>query len=128
MVLLPGVKTSTAPIKFGLDEEFDKKAYEALPEWLRNMIARSPEYQNYVAPEVTRASTADRLNERLAVADSWDPEPSAAKVKEPAAAKVEEPPAESKPKRTSVRPGAESTRPAPKKEDEEDLADDDIPF
>ena len=53
-----------APIKFGLEDGLDRNAYDELPEWLRNIVARSPEYQQAVAPEMQRPTDV-RLKEHL---------------------------------------------------------------
>jgi hypothetical protein len=37
-------QTLSDPIIFGLDGDFDRRAYEALPQWLQTIVARSPEY------------------------------------------------------------------------------------
>jgi len=36
------MRTMNAPIIFGLEDGLDRKAYDDLPEWLRNIVARSP--------------------------------------------------------------------------------------
>jgi hypothetical protein len=50
----------TAPVKFGIGEGFDRNAYEALPEWLRTIVAKSPEYQKAVASETPQGPTDER--------------------------------------------------------------------
>ena len=57
------VETVTAPIQFGFEDGFSRDAYNELPEWLRNIVARSPEYQRAVSPET--GSTDDRLKAHL---------------------------------------------------------------
>jgi hypothetical protein len=64
-------QTVTAPIKFGIEDGFDRNAYDALPEWLRNIVARSPEYQSAVAPEIAQGSTDERLKAHLGA--RWQP-------------------------------------------------------
>jgi len=59
------LETVNAPIKFGIEDGFDRNAYDALPEWLRNIVARSPEYQKAVAPETPQGSTDERLKAHL---------------------------------------------------------------
>ena len=59
------LETVNAPIKFGIEDGFDRNAYDALPEWLRNIVAKSPEYQKAVAPETAQGSTDERLKEHL---------------------------------------------------------------
>jgi hypothetical protein len=51
------MRTTNAPVVFGLEDGLDRKAYDDLPEWLRGKIALSPEYQKAVAPETARGST-----------------------------------------------------------------------
>jgi hypothetical protein len=41
----------SAPIVFGFDDGFDKQSYDGLPNWLRTIVARSPEYTRAINPE-----------------------------------------------------------------------------
>jgi hypothetical protein len=50
--IAPKTRPATAPITFGFDDGFDSEAYGQLPEWLRTIVARSPEYQRVVASEM----------------------------------------------------------------------------
>jgi hypothetical protein len=59
------IPTVTAPITFGIEDGLDRNAYDALPEWLRNIVAKSPEYQRAVAPETPQGSTDERLKAHL---------------------------------------------------------------
>jgi hypothetical protein len=59
------IATVNAPITFGIEDGLDRNAYDALPEWLRNIVAKSPEYQKAVAPETAQGSTDERLKEHL---------------------------------------------------------------
>jgi hypothetical protein len=59
------LKTVNAPITFGIEDGLDRNAYDALPEWLRNIVAKSPEYQRAVAPETPQDSTDERLKAHL---------------------------------------------------------------
>jgi hypothetical protein len=59
------VSTINAPITFGLEDGLDRNAYDALPEWLRNIVAKSPEYQRAITPETAQSSTEERLKSHL---------------------------------------------------------------
>jgi hypothetical protein len=59
------VSTVNAPLAFGLEDGLDRAAYDALPEWLRNIVAKSPEYQRAAAPEMSHGSTGARLKAHL---------------------------------------------------------------
>src|SRR5215469_5101520 len=59
------LQPATAPIEFGLEDGLDRNAYNELPEWLRNIVVRSPEYQNAIAPETAQGSTDERLKAHL---------------------------------------------------------------
>jgi hypothetical protein len=67
-VMLPAkgkpAKTVTAsdPIVFGF-EDFDRRAYESLPQWLQNIVSRSPEYRRAVSGD--SGTTKERLDEKL---------------------------------------------------------------
>jgi hypothetical protein len=61
----PQLSPSNDPVAFSLSEEpFNHAAYEALPSWLREQIAKSPEYQEVTKPPSTGSVTA-RLKEAL---------------------------------------------------------------
>ena len=49
----------------GVEDGLDRKAYADLPEWLRGIVARSPEYQKAVAPEMAHDSTDEHLKTHL---------------------------------------------------------------
>ena len=59
------ISTVNAPITFGIEDGLDGNAYDELPEWLRNIVAKSPEYQRAVAPETPQGSTDERLKAHL---------------------------------------------------------------
>ena len=59
------IATVNAPITFGIEDGLDRNAYDALPEWLRNIVAKSPEYQRAVTPETPQDSTDERLQAHL---------------------------------------------------------------
>jgi hypothetical protein len=59
------ISTVNAPITFGIEDGLDGNAYDELPEWLRNIVAKSPEYQRAVAPETPQGSTDDHLKAHL---------------------------------------------------------------
>jgi hypothetical protein len=62
----PGkLTTVNDPIVFGLDEGLDRNAYNALPEWLRNIIARSLESREATTPKAPGTSTEAQLKEHL---------------------------------------------------------------
>jgi hypothetical protein len=42
------VKPATAPMTFGMADEIDFREFDALPQWLRDIISRSPQFQNTV--------------------------------------------------------------------------------
>jgi hypothetical protein len=56
---------TTTPLAFGLEDGLDRDAYGDLPEWLRGIIAKSPEYQQAIAPTLARGSTDGRLKVHL---------------------------------------------------------------
>jgi hypothetical protein len=58
-------QTLNAPMAFGLEDGFDKAVYDILPEWLRGIITRSPEYKQAIAPDATKGTTAERLKRHL---------------------------------------------------------------
>jgi hypothetical protein len=79
-------KTGNAPILFAFDEnnKLDRAAYNDLPEWLRNILAKSVEYKEASAPELAKGTTDERLKVRLRgeeeTAETWPgnvPEPPA---------------------------------------------------
>jgi hypothetical protein len=55
----------TAPMSFTFDGAFNKQAYNDLPPWLRDIVARSPEYRKATEPELAQGTTADRMRQRL---------------------------------------------------------------
>jgi hypothetical protein len=59
-------KTTTLsnPIVFSLEDGFDQDAYNALPVWLQNIVAKSLEYQKAVAP-LSELPTNERLKAHL---------------------------------------------------------------
>jgi hypothetical protein len=57
-------QTINDPIVFGLDGEFDRRAYEALPQWLKTIVSRSPEYRRATDPSAG-STTAERLDMHL---------------------------------------------------------------
>jgi hypothetical protein len=57
------VSTANDPSIFGFDDDFDRRAYDALPEWLRTIVSRSPEYRRGTAPQSGTAK--DRLDNGL---------------------------------------------------------------
>jgi len=61
----PKTMPMTAPIAFGFEGDFDRHAYEALPEWLKSIISRSLEYQRLVNEGEDQGTTDERLKRRL---------------------------------------------------------------
>jgi hypothetical protein len=57
--------TANAPITFGIEDGLDRGAYDALPEWLRTIVAKSPQYREAVAPKTPQGSTDERLKAHL---------------------------------------------------------------
>jgi hypothetical protein len=54
------------PMSFSLEEPLNRDAYAALPEWLRNIIARSTEYQQLVRGDHAGHGTlGDQVKEKL---------------------------------------------------------------
>jgi hypothetical protein len=68
-VMLPAkgkpVKAQTVndPIVFGFDGEFDQRAFEALPSWLKNIVSKSPQYR--AATGAQTDTVKERLDARL---------------------------------------------------------------
>src|SRR5262249_42051954 len=58
-------QTLSDPIIFGLDGEFDRRAFEALPQWLQTIVARSPEYRRAAAGHHSGAPVKEQIDERL---------------------------------------------------------------
>jgi len=59
------MQTLNAPMGFGLEDGLDNDAYGILPEWLRGIIARSPEYKRAIAPETEKGPIGERLSRHL---------------------------------------------------------------
>jgi len=74
------IETVTAPIKFGLEDGLNRNAYDELPEWLRGIVGRSPEYQKAVAPETLQGSTDERLKSHLGKKKKQQPATAAANL------------------------------------------------
>ena len=51
----------TTPMVFGFEGDFDRHAYEALPEWLKSSISQSPGYRRYVSEGEDQGTTDERL-------------------------------------------------------------------
>lgn len=68
------VRKATEPVRsLYLDENFDEDTFNALPEWLRNKIASSPEYAECMKPKLKKGAV------RKPVAAKPDPRKAATK-------------------------------------------------
>src|SRR5262249_55708341 len=57
------VQTLSDPVVFGV-EQFDRRAYESLPQWLQQIVSRSPEYRRASSGN-SEATTKETLDEKL---------------------------------------------------------------
>jgi hypothetical protein len=66
------LQTLSAPVLFGFEENggFDRDAYNDLPEWLRNIVAKSPEHRNAGISGIAQGSTDEQLRAQLAAQPS----------------------------------------------------------
>jgi hypothetical protein len=60
------------------DRPFDRETFEALPEWIRQKIAASPEYKDIINPAASLVSVEERLRARLASSASAPASPNPA--------------------------------------------------
>jgi len=76
------VRTATvnAPITFALDDGLDREAYNSLPEFLREIISRSPEYQAATRPDPAEGTLDKRVKAKLTTTPSPAKKPEKPKV------------------------------------------------